>query len=304
MSAALHPPVIILGNTRSGTTVLQNVLSEHPDLVGWYEPRNLWQYADPRREHDEFEASDATPRVRRYVRGRLLRYQRHHGDRVVVEKTPVNILRIPYVRAIVPEATYLFIVRNPFSFINSVERKWQRPVTPQGVRRRLRSTPISQLHLYAAQYARQQYEKRVLGRTYLSMWGPRYRGIHQDVGTQDLMTVIARQWAVCSRKAEEDLAAFPAGSVLRLRYEDFVQDPVQHIQPVLAHCGLEMTDEVLAAARQTVDPDRREKWRRFDPDVLARLLPELEGEMQRHGYAVPDEIAAARTPARTTPHDH
>lgn len=290
---ALSPPVIILGNTRSGTSVLQNVLSEHPSLEGWYEPRNMWQFADPRREHDEFDASDATPRVRRYVRGRLLRHQRQHGDRTVVEKTPVNILRIPYVRAIVPEATWLFIVRSPFSFIHSVERKWQRPVTTHGVRRRLRSTPVSQLHVYAGQYARQHYEKRVLGRTYLSTWGPRYRGIHEDLRTEDLLTVIARQWAVCSQRAEQALAAFPAGAVLRLRYEDFVQDPVAHIGPVVAHCGLEMTDDVFAAARQIVDPDRRDKWRRFDPGVLARLLPELEGEMQRHGYAVPDEIAAA-----------
>jgi hypothetical protein len=42
-----------------------------------------------------------------------------------------------------------------------------------------------------------------------------------------------------------------------------------------------------------VADDRLEKWRRFDPRDLARLLPELAGEMARHGYTVPREIAHA-----------
>lgn len=299
MQGQLRPPIIILGNTRSGTSVVQQVLSEHPDLVAWYEPRHLWQYADPGRDHDEFDASDATPRVRRYVRRQFLRYQQRHGNRVVVEKTPVNVLRIPYVRAIFPEATYLYVVRSPWSYISSVERKWRRPVTTAGVGRRLRSTPLTQLHHYGRKYLRQQVEKRVLRRTYLSTWGPRYRGMAEDVATQDLLTVIARQWAVGSRRAEEALTAFAPGEVLRLRYEDVVVDPVGALERICGHCGVEMTDAMVAAARARVDPERRDKWRRFDPRELAAVLPELEHELRRHGYEVPAEIAVAASTATT-----
>ncbi|HLF28447.1 MAG TPA: sulfotransferase [Anaerolineae bacterium] len=294
MSSELKPPIIILGNTRSGTTIVQRVIATHPDIVEWYEPRTLWLYADPGRRHDEFDERDATDKVKRYIREQFLKYQKQHGNCVVMEKTPANILKIPYVRAIFPEATYLFMVRNPFSFISSVEMKWQaNTVSSKGIGRRLRSTPIIQLHHYASRLIMQHLEKRVLRRKYLSLWGPRYQGMDQDLKTHDLLTVIARQWSVCSSQAEQALARFDTGQVLRLRYEDFVADPISDLERICAHCGLAMTPDMVKAANEWVKPDRQLKWQRFDPRDLARILPEISDEMQRHGYEVPPEIAQA-----------
>ena len=107
--------------------MLQRILATHPDVVALYEPVGMWLYADPSRDHDEFDESDATERVRTYVRRQFLNYQRDHGDRTIIEKTPHNILRIRYVREIFPDARFLYIVRDPLSFISSVELKWQRP---------------------------------------------------------------------------------------------------------------------------------------------------------------------------------
>ena len=185
----------------------------------------------------------------------------------------------------------MYIVRDPFSFISSVELKWQRPATGKGILRRLKSTPTSQLHHYVGRFIVQQFTKRILRRKYLTAWGPRYKGMDQDLKTNDLMTVIARQWAVASKKAEQDLALFDEGQVLRLRYEDFVENPVSDLERICAHCGLEMTKEMETAARETVKSDRKTKWHRFDPHDLARIIPELRDEMQRHGYEIPGEIA-------------
>ncbi len=293
MSRKLKPPIIIFGNNRSGSTIVQKIMALHPDIVQWYEPRSLWLFADPGRRHDEFDAKDATDKVKRYIRNQFLKYQKQYGDRVVLEKTPATILKIPYVRAIFPEATYLFIVRDPFSFISSVELKWQRPLSGKGIRRRLKSTPVTQLHYYAGRLISEQFYKRVLRRKYLSIWGPRYKGIEQDLKKHDLLTVIARQWSVCSRKAEKDLALFGNGRVLRLKYEEFVEDPISNVARICAHCGLVMTTQMAKAAKEQVKSDRQDKWRRFDPIVLARILPEIEDEMQRHGYEIPEEIARA-----------
>ena len=291
MSHELIPPIILFGNTRSGTSMVQNLLATHPRVVPWYEPRTLWLCADPGREHDEFEEIDATDSVKRHIRSRFLKYQLEHGNRIVMEKTPANIFKIPYVRAILPEATFLFIVRNPFSFISSVELKWQRTLTGKGIRRRLKSTPVTQLHYYAGRFIRQYFDKRVLGRKYQSTWGPRYKGMEKDLQNNDLMTVIARQWSRGSNKAERDLARFGKDQILRLRYEDFVQDPVADLERICVHCALDMTPDMVRAAHEKVYSDRRFKWRRFDPRDLARLLPEIREEMERHGYEVPPEIA-------------
>lgn len=293
MSSDLKPPIILFGNTRSGTGIVQKLVSAHPDVVRWREPRTLWLYGDPGRPHDEFDESDATDKVKSYIRRQFLTYQKQHGNCIVMEKTPANILKLPYVRAIFPEATCLFIVRNPFSFISSVELKWQRPVRRNGIVRRVKSTPTTQLHHYLGRFIRERFGKQILRRKYLSVWGPRYKRMDEDLKTNDLLTVIARQWSRCSSKAEKDLAHFEPGQVLKFRYEDFVEEPVCHLERICAHCGLEMTEDMVTVANESVRSDRRDKWRRFDPLTLARLVPELEGEMQRHGYELPPEIAHA-----------
>lgn len=293
MSNDLKPPIILFGNTRSGTTIVQQVMSAHPDIVGWYEPSELWLYASPGRPHDEFSENDATDKVKQYIRKQFLKYQQQNGNCIVFEKTPKNILKIPYVRAIFPEATFLYLIRNPFSFISSVELKWQRPVTGKGIIRRLKSTPLSQLHHHLGNYLVQQYNKRILRRKYLSIWGPRYKGIQEDVKTQDLLTVIARQWAIGSKKADADLALFDKGQVLKFRYEDFVEDPISHLELICSHCGVEMTNHIVSAANEMVKSDRQLKWQRFNPGDLARILPEIHEEMERHGYKIPLEITEA-----------
>jgi hypothetical protein len=293
MSGDLKPPIILFGNFRSGTTMLQKVISTHPDVVPLYEPVGLWLYADPGRSHDEFEENDATDKVKRYIRNQFLKYQEQNGNRIVAEKTPHNILRIPYVRAIFPEAHFLYIVRNPLSFVSSVELKWQRPAGGKRIIRRMKSTPVTQLHHYLTRFINQQWNNRILRRKYLSIWGPRYKGIQEDLKTEDLLTVIARQWSRSSEKAERDLALFEDGQVLRLRYEDFVQNPLSHLERICAHCGLQITDDMAKTVKEMVKTDRNLKWQRFNPEDLARIMPELCDEMERHGYEIPSQIAQA-----------
>ena len=79
MSSELRPPIILFGNFRSGTTIVQKIVSIHPDVVEWYEPNSLWLYADPGRHHDEFDENDATDKVKRYIRSQFLKYQRQIG---------------------------------------------------------------------------------------------------------------------------------------------------------------------------------------------------------------------------------
>lgn len=294
MSDELKPPIILFGNFRSGTTMLQKIIASHPAVVPLYEPVGIWLYADPGRDNDEFDESDATDRVRKYIRGWFLKYQRENGNRVIVEKTPHNILRIPYVRAIFPEARFIYIVRNPLSFVSSVELKWQRPVGTKRIKARLKKTPITQWHRYVGRLIKQQWYSRVLKRKYLPIWGPRYRGIQHDLQETDLLTVIARQWARAAAKAETDLAQFEPGQVLRLRYEDFVDDPLSGLQRICEHCGLELTTDLARQVQEMVKTDRKHKWQRFEPGELARILPELTSEMQRAGYSVPADISRAR----------
>jgi hypothetical protein len=159
--------------------------------------------------------------------------------------------------------------------------------------KRLKSTPWTQLHHYIPKLISQQWNNKILHRKYLSVWGPRYAGIEEDLKSDDLLTVIARQWARGVSKAEKDLSSFDDEQLLRFRYEDFVQSPVAHLERICRHCGLEMTQDMARMVQETVKSDRNLKWQRFDPDVLASIMPELAGEMELNGYEVPQTIVRA-----------
>ena len=289
MPDKLKPPIFLLGNVRSGTTMIQNFFAEHPDIVRWFEPRTVWVYAAPRRKHDRFDASDARPRVKRYIRKRFLKYQRMHDGRRIMEKTPSNMMRIPYVEAIFPESKYLYLVREPLAQLSSSEIEWQKPINRWKAWSRVKETPKTQLYYYAGRAFMDHFKVRVLKHRHVSVWGVRYPGIYDDLKTLTTEEVIAKQWVACSQQAEADLATIDPAKVLRMRYEDFVADPVTNFNRILEHFDLDMPRELAASVKTKTDPSRQQKWKRLDPEVLRRCLPILEDEMARHGYAIPDE---------------
>lgn len=289
-SRTLKPPIFLIGNYRSGTTITQNLIGLHDDIVTWYEPRTLWRYADPARRHDEFDEHDATEKTSRYIRNRFLTYQSQHGERQVMENTPSNVLRVPFVHRIFPEATYMFITRNPLSCISSIEVKWHRSKTWRGLLRTLADTPPTQLHYYAGEFLKHMIMKKVLPNRCRTIYGPRYRGIDQDLDQHGLLRVIARQWALCNRKAREDLANLGNCRVLRFRYEDLIQDPERVVRRIYVHCGLTCDDRIIRAAKDMVDPGRQLKWLRFDPAELKAIMPEIQEEMQIYGYEIPPSL--------------
>lgn len=287
MVETLKPPIILIGNYRSGTTLTQNLIGLHPAIVTWYEPRTLWMYADPARHHDEFTEIDASPKIKKYIRHRFLKYQLQNDNRTIMENTPSNVLRVPYVSAIFPECIYLYITRNPFSCINSMELKWQRTKTWSGLRRSLAVTPLAHLPYYGRDYLKQIIVKKILKKKYSPSYGPRYEGIDDDLKSLDKLKVIARQWAIGNRKARLDLARLEGGRVLSFRYEDLMHETENVLRRIYRHCGLTCDDEIVRTAKQMVDPGRQEKWRRLSIEELKSIIPEVEEEMSFYDYEIP-----------------
>lgn len=299
----LIPPILLLGNVRSGTSMVQSFFAECPGIVPWFEPRTIWMYADPGRRHDRFTAADATPRVRAYIRGRFLKQQRSGGGRVM-EKTPSNVLRLPYVHAIFPECRLIYVVRDPLAQVSSSEFRWRNAINPRHARRRLLETPKSQLHYYAWRAVWDHFRKKVLRRKHVSVWGVRYPGIYADLRRLPHEEVMAKQWAACSRQMAEDIAALPTGLVHQVRYEDIVADPVTHFMAMCAHVGVEPPAGAIEKVRASADPSRQGKWKRLEPGLIAAILPHVREEMARHGYEppseLPDEEERARVAATAT----
>ena len=287
--ADLGPPILLLGNVRSGTSMVQSFFEYCPGIAAWFEPRTVWMYADPGRRHDRFDASDATPRVKAYIRRRFLARQRRAGARIM-EKTPSNTMRLPYVHAIFPECKLIYVVRDPLAQVASSELRWKNAINRHRAWVRFLETPKTQLHHYVGKAFADHFSKRVLRRPHVGVWGVRYPGIYEDLRAMPREQVIAKQWSACSRQMAEDIAALPERLVYQVRYEDLVADPGTHFEAMCRHVGVEPTADALEKVRASADPSRQENWKRLDPDVILAMLPHLKDEMERHGYRPPDAL--------------
>ena len=103
--------VLIVGCARSGTSILGELIGAHPDVTYIFEAHHLWESLGAGVDGSHrLEAAHATPPVR----ARTRQWFRAQGAarRMIAEKTPRNVLRIPFLRAVLPEARIVHIVRD------------------------------------------------------------------------------------------------------------------------------------------------------------------------------------------------
>ncbi|HUT60609.1 MAG TPA: sulfotransferase, partial [Phycisphaerae bacterium] len=121
-----YSPIIIIGAGRSGTNMLRDMLTAFPGVGTWPcdEINYIWRHGNARYATDEFPPELARPRVRAYIRRAFDRLAARRGLSHVVEKTCANSLRVQFVRAVVPEARFIHIVRDGRDVAVSAVQRW------------------------------------------------------------------------------------------------------------------------------------------------------------------------------------
>ena len=119
-------PVFVVGFPRSGTTLLELALDAHPQLKSMDEQRFVQDALDelvaagadyPQRLRDV--SREVLDRVRgRYWERVAKKVKLAPGERLV-DKNPLNILRLPVIRRVFPNARILLAVRHPCDVILS-----------------------------------------------------------------------------------------------------------------------------------------------------------------------------------------
>jgi hypothetical protein len=102
---------LVVGCARSGTSILGELIASHPDVMYVFEAVTIWEQGGMgENESHRLTAAHATPDIKEAIH----RWAETTGRDalMLVEKSPRNILRIPYVREIFPQARIIHIVRD------------------------------------------------------------------------------------------------------------------------------------------------------------------------------------------------
>jgi len=123
-------PIFIIGTGRSGTTALGVVLSMHRDVGYLNEPKSVWHavhggedligsYSRGEARY-RLDAAEAGPKQARAIHRIYGAYLRVTGTKRVVDKYPELLFRFPFVKALFPDAKFLFLARNGWDTIHSI----------------------------------------------------------------------------------------------------------------------------------------------------------------------------------------
>jgi hypothetical protein len=101
---------LIVGCARSGTSILGELIAAHPAVRYVFEPHQVWEGAGPGVDDSHrLTARHAIKSIRSSIRD----WARAEQDgALLLEKTPRNALRVPFLRAVLPEARIIHIVRD------------------------------------------------------------------------------------------------------------------------------------------------------------------------------------------------
>lgn len=268
---AFDRPVFIVSPPRSGSSALFETLARakgvftvggeshllietlaplHPVSRGW--------------SSNVLTAEDATPQVAAAVRSNFWKAVRDRdGARApqarirLLEKTPKNALRIPFLRAVFPEARFLYLHRDPREVLSSMMEAWESG--------RFRTYPS------------------------IPDWpGPLEWSLVLTPGWRDLAglplrAVVAGQWASLTDGLIRALEHLPPETVFTTSYNDFVANPQAEVQRLCSLFDWTWDQDLGAgtpASAHTVSAPAPEKWRRREAEIL-EVLPAIAPVAER-----------------------
>ena len=272
LGGRVERPIFIIGAPRSGTSILFSVIRSSRHLAHWPgEAHEVWE-ADHHPALRGWEsnvlsaqdADDAT--VARIRRAFLLTTG---VRRRLIDKTPRNSLRVPFIDRIFPDASYVWLVRDGRDNVNSLINAWRSP--------RYRTYELPERHSIPGVDPR--WWKFVL-----------YPGWREDL-RGPLERICARQWVASNDAIADAFQTIPTERRTEVRYEALVESPANEVARILDFIGVEKEPALLDKARRlketpinVVTPPEQGKWRRENPKEIESVLPLIRPTMERLGY--------------------
>ncbi len=262
----IERPIIILSAPRAGSTLLFETLAQ---AAGVYtiggESHRLIESIDALRpgggivKSNRLSEEDATAAVVAELRRRFASQLRDRDKQPpaagasarLLEKTPKNALRVPFLLQVFPDARFIFLHREPRANLGSMMEAWR--------------------------------SKGWVTYGKLAGWNGPWSMLlppgYERLRDRPLEEVAAFQWQAANETILDDLRSVPRDRWTTVRYEEFIRDPKSEVSKLLDFAGLSMDarfDEYLSKplplSRHTKTPPAPDKWRQ-DAAEIERVLP-------------------------------
>lgn len=247
-SRKVSRPLFILGTGRSGTTILGMLFHMHRKCGFLNEPKAMWHAIFPDEDvigsysrgpaFYRLDENAVTDTVRRTAHRLFGYYLLWTGAGRVVDKYPELIFRVRFVRAIFPDAKFVFLVRNGLDTLRSIaswsgrkghrsgdeihdwwganRRKWKLLVAQVAVKDAFLSKIVDQIETFDRQ--------------------------------EDMAAV---EWILTMREGRKWTHRLPE-AVYPVHYENLVGTPEKTLTSLLEFCELPMDQTMFQYARKTL----------------------------------------------------
>ncbi len=268
--AEFERPVFVVSSPRSGSTMLFEALAQarnvctigdesHALIEGIRALHPAARGFESNRLSTDAAGSDVVTELRARFRTALV--DRDGAPPLalparMLEKTPKNSLRVPFLARVFPEAQFVYLYRDPRQVLASMIEAWQ-----SGRFRTYPGLPDWQ------------------GLPWSLALTPNWR----ELNGKPLHEIVAGQWQSLTELLLNDLEGLPTGGVQVIRYDELLAAPQAEIERLCAAVGFvwdRPLDANLPLSRYTVSKPDPDKWRRHEA-AINTVLPQLAATIER-----------------------
>lgn len=191
----------------------------------------------------------------------------------IVEKTPRNCFRVPFMNKLFPDAKFVFISREGKTNVSSLIEGWKRNA--------------SQLIYNRFPKLNQEFK---FSNFNFKKWEYVLPPGWQDFNGHSLEETCAHQWIQSNKYALDALEELEQDRVIKIKYEDLVCKPAETIKAISSFIEVPFEGSIKEYAENppvvsTPQKDKpcEDKWMR-NKEAIERIEPMLEPMLDRLGY--------------------
>ncbi|MBM3660880.1 MAG: hypothetical protein FJW95_15460, partial [Actinobacteria bacterium] len=247
----IERPVFIVSSPRSGSSLMFETLAKSPDLftVGGeshmvIESIPALTPAAHEWHSNRLTEADAAPEIVARLQENFVQELRDRDGQApigpvrMLEKTPKNSLRVPFLQAAFPDAVFIYLYRDPRETVSSMLDAWR----------------SGRFKMYADLPG-------WTGTPWSLLLVPGW----QDLIGRPLADVVTSQWATATTWLLDDLEALDPDRWCVASYDRLVADPQTEMERLAAFAGVRWDQELtqdLPLSRHTLDSPHPDKWLR------------------------------------------